>query len=128
MNPQFIIDKIKNGNVSNEKILSWLNAMPNPLPKLKPIEYKIGDVFMHNVFHHPYVLLEKKGDMWLCGLLTSEESCTEILCEVKSRFLINSYFTRALFTVVIPQGSFYGVYDNKRHLSSVLKKLKKMMS
>lgn len=127
MNRDFIIEKLTNGDPSKDKLLSWLKSMPSSIAKVKPIEYKVGDVFMHNIFHHPYVLLEKKGDMWICGLLTSEEKCAEILCETNSRFFIGNYFTRALFTVVVPSGTFYGVYDNKRHLSSVLKRLKKMM-
>lgn len=128
MNRDFIIEKLENGEPSKEKILGWLRAMPAAAAKKKPVEYRVGDVFMHTIFNHPYVLLEKKGDMWICGLLTSEETCTEILCETSSRFFVENYFTRALFTVIIPTGTFYGVYDNKRHLSSVLKKLKKMLS
>lgn len=127
MTRDLIIEKLQSGEYSKEKILGWLRALPSNSAKVKPSEYKVGDVFMHNIFHHPYVLLERKSDMWVCGLLTSEETCAEILCETKSRFFVGNYFTRALFTVTIPSGTFYGVYDNKRHLLSVLKKLKKMM-
>lgn len=123
-----IIEKVQRGEHSKEKLLGWLRTLPGNLNKVKPAECKVGDVFMHNVFHHPYVLLEKKGDMWICGLLTSEETCNEILCKAKSRFFTNNYFTKALFTVGIPTGSFYGVYDNRRQLSSVLKQLKKILT
>jgi hypothetical protein len=127
MTRDHIIERVQSGDVPKEKLLSWLRALPSNSAKSKPVEYKIGDVFMHNIFHHPYVLLEKKGDYWICGLLTSEETCNEILCETKSRFFSTNYFTRSLFTVNVPTGTFYGVYDNKRHLSTVLKKLKKIL-
>lgn len=127
MTRDLIIEKVQSGEHTKEKLIGWLRALPANSAKVKPIEYKVGDVFMHNIFHHPYVLLEKKGDMWVCGLLASEESCAEILCQCKSRFFVTSYFTRALFTVTVPSGTFYGIYDNKRHLSVILKKLKKML-
>jgi hypothetical protein len=126
MNRDYIIEKLMSGEPSKDKLLGWLKAMPSTTAKVKPTQYKVGDVFMHPIFHHPYVLMEYKYGMWICSLLTSEESCTEILCETRSRFFTNNYFTRVLFTVAVPTGTFYGVYDNKRHLTSVLKKLKKM--
>jgi hypothetical protein len=126
MDRDYIIEKLQSGEPTKEKLLGWLRAMPSTSAKKRPVEYKVGDVFMHSIFHHPYVLMEKKGDMWICGLLTSEPSCAEILCETRSRFFTENYFTRSLFTVAVPTGSFYGVYDNKRHLTSVLKRLKKM--
>ncbi len=126
MDRDYIIEKLQSGEPTKEKLLGWLRAMPSNSAKKRPVEYKVGDVFMHSIFHHPYVLMEKKGDMWICGLLTSEPSCAEILCETRSRFFTENYFTRSLFTVAVPTGIFYGVYDNKRHLTSVLKRLKKM--
>lgn len=128
MTRDFIIDKVEKGEPTKDKLLGWLRAMPSNSAKVRPTEYRIGDVFMHNIFHHPYVLLEKRGDMWICGLLTSEETCTEILCETKSRFFVGNFFTRALFSVNVPTGTFYGVYDNKRHLSTILRKLKKILT
>jgi len=127
MTRDHIIEKIQTSDVPKEKLLGWLRALPSNSAKIKPIEYKVGDVFMHTIFHHPYVLLERKNDYWICGLLTSEESCNEILCETRSRFFVNNYFTRALFTVITPSGTFYGVYDNKRHLSTVLKRMKTIL-
>lgn len=127
MNPDYIIEKIKKGSYDNDKLIGWLKAMPPSKGNRRPIEFKIGDVFMHTIFKHPYVLLERKGDMWLCGLLTSDANCDEVLCEAKSRFFPENYFTRVLFTMGVPTGSFYGVYDNNRHLKSILNKLKKMM-
>ena len=126
MDRDYIIEKLKSGEPTKEKLLGWLNALPATTVKKRPVEYKVGDVLMHGIFHHPYILMERKGDMWICGLLTSEESCAEILCETRSRFFTENYFTRSLFTISVPTGSFYGVYDNKRHLASVLKRLKKM--
>jgi hypothetical protein len=126
MDREYIIEKLENGEPTKQKLLGWLRALPPTSAKIRPNTYKVGDVFMHTVFHHPYVLMEKSGNMWICGLLTSEPSCAEILCETRCRFFNQNYFTRSLFTVSVPTGSFYGVYDNKRHLNSVLKKLKKM--
>jgi len=128
MTRDFIIDKVQTSDPTKEKLLGWLRVLPANSAKVKPTLHKVGDVFMHNIFHHPYVLLEKKGDMWICGLLTTEETCAEILCETKSRFFSNNYFTRSLFTVAVPSGTFYGVYDNNRHLTSILRKLKKMLA
>jgi hypothetical protein len=51
-----------------------------------PTVYKKGDVLMHPIFQHPYILLEKKREIWLCGLITSEEDCVEILEPCSSRF------------------------------------------
>jgi hypothetical protein len=127
MDRDYIIEKLQTTEPTKEKLLGWLNAMPAVAAKVKPIDYKVGDVFMHTIFRHPYVLMEKKDDMWVCGLLTTESTCTEILCKTRSRFFNDQYFTRALFTITIPTGIFYGVYDNKKHISSILKKMKKML-
>lgn len=122
-----IIERLSSGDYPMDKILGWVKALPGSSKSFSPTTPKVGDVFMHKIFLHPYVLLERKNDYWVCGLLTSEPSCDEILCETNSRFFTGSYFTRALFTVIVPTGSFYGVHDNKRHLTSVLKKLKKII-
>jgi hypothetical protein len=37
-----------------------------------PTEFKVGDVLMHPVFKHPYVLLKDKGDFWICGFHQSK--------------------------------------------------------
>jgi hypothetical protein len=129
MNKDYIIEKIEKNDFTPEKLLGWVKALPGAKNKLKPVTNKVGDMYMHNVFQHPYILLEQKPDgYWICGLLTSEETCNEILYKTESRFLHESYFTRALFTVTEPTGTFYGVYDNEKHLKKVLSDLKKIIS
>jgi hypothetical protein len=88
--------------------------------------YKKGDVLMHPIFNHPYILLEKKEEHWLCCLVTSEETCPEILEACKSRFFADNFITRVLFTTVDPIGRFMYPYENPRQLNSVLKKLKEL--
>ena len=91
----------------------------------KPTILKVGDVFLHKIFLHPFVLLEKKQDKWLCGLMTTEETCTEILSKCESRFFYDSYFTCTLFTETEPsKNTFINPYDNTAHLKKVLKQLK----
>ena len=65
---------------------------------------KKGDVVMHAIFNHPCVLLEykKETDKWICGSLTSEPNCKEILEVCKSRFFPDSYFTNVLFPAPKP--------------------------
>ncbi len=43
-----------------------------PYNKKNPTRNKVGDVIMHPVFKHPYVLLEKKEGYWVAALFTSE--------------------------------------------------------
>ena len=97
-----------------------------------PTTYKKGDVLMHDIFRHPYVLLEykKESNTWLCGLLTSESKCNEILEPCKSRFADVNFFTKVLFTVTDDNmcGSYMFPYDNTRHLTAVLKKLKQIFA
>jgi hypothetical protein len=82
---------------------------------------------MHPIFSHPYVLLQFKNGTWICGLLTSESECTEILCKCESRFFDCNYFTKTLFTASSVVGSFINTYENAKHLKLVLIDLKKEM-
>lgn len=122
MDKQAILEKVKSGSYSQQQLMGWLGAMPNP-PK-KPTEYKVGDVFMHGVFKHPYVILKQRKNDWVCSLLTSEDTCPEVLEICQSRFFATNYFTKALFTVSEVQGGFVGIYDNNKHLREVYLKLK----
>ena len=97
---EFFTSKIKE-NVSREELVDILKTMsqagPKPagIPQVTPKKniptvYKKGDVLMHPIFNHPYILLEKKEEHWLCCLVTSEETCPEILeaCKcIVSRFV-----------------------------------------
>jgi hypothetical protein len=135
-----LIEKSKLSDFSKEDFLEWVNKneyfsdieiatneAKNVLKSKKgiPTVYKKGDTLMHPVFRHPYVLLEQKisGD-WICGLLTTEEKCPEILEKANSRFFSDSYFTKVIFTVVKPIGTYMYPFDNNRQLNKVLKELK----
>jgi len=131
---EFFTKKIKE-EVSREELSQILQNMkkpgpkpdgiPQPTPKKNiPTIYKKGDVLMHPVFQHPYILLEKKDEYWLCCLITSEPTCPEILEPCKSRFFDGNFITRTLFTTVEPIGRFMYPYEHPRQLSSALSKLK----
>jgi hypothetical protein len=130
----FFLPKIKSG-ITREEFKDILEDMtkpgikskdtPQPTPQKNiPNKYKKGDVLMHPIFQHPYILLEKKEDMWLCGLITSEKDCSEILEPCKSRFFEDGFFTRIIFTTVDPIGRFMYPFENPKQVNSLLKKLK----
>lgn len=114
-----IIEKVKKGNYSKEQILTWLSLLPADAEKRKPAISKVGDVYTNQIFKHPYVLLERKGDKWLCGLLTSDEDFPDNLCECRSRFFEGKFFTTTLFIVSELKGTFLNQYDNNKHLKEV---------
>lgn len=118
------LTSVNSTEINKSSVIGWINSIPSA-NKIKPIEFKIGDVFMHPVFKHPCVLLEKKKEFWLCGILTTESECNEILEICKSRFFNASYFTKVLFTIQNPNDmSFLGVYENNSHIKHILSKLK----
>jgi hypothetical protein len=119
-----LIEKIKKGEYSQQQLLSWISALPGSTTRVKPTDFQKGDVLMHPVFKHPYVLLEKKKDYWICGLLTTETECEEILLKCESRFFPDSYFTRVIFTSAEPIGTWMNTYDNTKHIRVVLNNLK----
>lgn len=127
MTREELSEKVSKGSYNQQQLLSWIKTLPADNIKRKPIEYKSGDVLMHSVFKHPYILLKKRKDDWICGLLTSEETCPEVLEICQSRFFAESYLTKALFTTTEVQGSFINVYGNSKHLNEVLKKLKEIL-
>jgi len=127
MTKEEILDKVKKGSYSQQQLIAWIGGLPNPAPKVKPIDFQVGDVFFHSVFKHPYVLLQKKKELYICGLLTTEESFPDILEICQSRFFSGSYFTKTLFTATKMQGSFIGVYSNNKHLREVRIKLKEIL-
>lgn len=127
MDKSILIEKIKKGTYSQEQLLSWVNCLPGSSSNRKPKFNKVGDVYMHPIFQHPYILLEKKDGVWVCGLITSESKCPEILEACRSRF-VAGYITKTLFTASEIQGSFINVYDNTRHLKKVLAKLRSTLN
>lgn len=127
MSKDEILQKVKDKKYSHEQLVSWLNTLPADNSKRRPIEYKVGDVLMHAVFKHPYVLLKRRKNDWLCGLLTTEETFPDILEECQSRFFSESYFVKSLFTATKIEGTFINTYGNAKHLTEVLKKLKEII-
>lgn len=120
-----LLEKIKKTKYSQEQLLSWVGCLPGSSSTRKPTFNKVGDVYMHTIFNHPYVLLERRDGYWICGLITSESKCPEILEECRSR-LMQGYLTKTIFTASEIQGSFINNYDNTRHLKKVLVKLREI--
>lgn len=98
-----------------------------PKTTIKPTSFKRGDVYMHPIFRHPCILLEYKDNHWICGLLTTDEACAELLEKCNSRMFSNSYFTKTMFTVKEPSGKFMSVFENATQVRSVLKKLRRIL-
>ena len=137
------------GNFSRVAVEAWVDqladapltaAVPAPAASTAPTPttskgkkipsfYKKGDVLMHTVFRHPCVLLEEKGDGWICGLLTSEPKCTEILEKADSRFFQENHFTKTMFTLSDPSlCQFMYPFDNDKQIDSVRIRLKELFS
>jgi len=127
MEKKELYDKVLDGDYDTKKLLGWINSLPNTRMS-PPDKIKKGDVFMHPIYKHPYVFLEKKDDRWLCTTLTSNGEFEEVLCKGNSRFFKDSYIVKILFTVTTPIGSFMGVFDNNTQLNKVTKQLKEIMS
>ena len=114
-------------NFDKTKLIAWVQCLEGSASaNKKPTSFKKGDVLMHPIFLHPYVLLEKRAEYWVCGLLTSEPNCSEILDKCESRFFEDNHFTRIIFTYVEPQGKFIAVYENTKQLTAMTKKLKEI--
>jgi len=126
MDKTILLEKITKGGYNHQQLLNWVSCLPTTSTDRKPIFNKVGDVYMHSIFKHPYILLEKRGDIWVCGLLTSESKCPEILEGCRSRFF-QGCITKSLFTASEIQGSFINNYDNSRHLKKVLIKLREIL-
>ena len=132
----FFDGKIKE-NITKEELKTIISEMLNgsnnsvdsfqPTPKKGiPSIYKKGDVLMHPIFNHPYILLEKNNSYWICGLLTSEEKCGEILEKCDSRFFHCNFFTRVIFTTVEPVGKFMYPFENPKQVKTIHSKLKQI--
>lgn len=117
-------------DIQNRDLLKEENKVTDALvggPKKKkiPTKFKKGDVLMHPIFRHPYVLLASKKGQWICGLLTSEPKCANILEKAESRFFEEEYFTRVMFTETkTPPGTYMYPFDNPKQIKSILEKLK----
>ena len=127
MEKSILIDKV-NAMTTFDKplLLSWISCLPTTSTKTKPSTYLVGDVFMHPIFKHPYILLKKEKDQWICGLITSDADFSGILEPCKSRFFTNNFFSKLLFTTKEPIGVFMAPYENKTHLRAVHSTLKQI--
>ena len=131
-NKEFILEKVRQGEYNQTQLLGWLTALPSSKHDkgVAPSdeECKVGDVFMHPAFIHPYVMLKHKGGTeWVCILLTSSTGCMEILEPCNSRLFRKSFFVKNLFTTQKPVGLFMGCFDNDKQLKEVYKKVKKYL-
>jgi hypothetical protein len=121
------VNTITKDNFDKTKLIAWVQCLEGSANQnKKPSTFKKGDVLMHPIFAHPYVLLEKKPEYWMCGLLTSEANCSEIIDKCESRFFEDNHFTRIMFTYAEPQGKFIAVYENTKQLNQITKKLKEL--
>ncbi len=108
-----------------EKVLSWIRCLPGTSGNRNPVKFKRGDVCMHSVFNHPYVLLRETKEGWICVLLTSEEKCSEVLEKATSRFFNEAYFTKCILTVASPT-RFMNPFENPKQINSIEKRLKEI--
>jgi hypothetical protein len=122
MTREELIKKVE-GNYSKEQVKAWVMSLPSNSKQI-PLVPIIGDVYYHPIFNHPYVLLcESNNRGWICGLLTSNEDCEELLVKCSSRIFYNSYFTKTMFIVIEPK-QFLGTFENNAQLSSVYLRLR----
>jgi len=128
MDKYILLDKIKKGNFTPEQLIVWVQSLPGSSATKKPSKNKVGDVYMHPVFQHPYVLLEKKNDVWICGLFTTNSNYEQILEPCNSRFFSTSFFTKTLFTISEPIGSYCNVFDNNIQIKKVIKQLRALFA
>lgn len=120
MDRETLIQRIKEKKYTHEELLKWIPQLPS---RVKPIYHKVGDVHFHPIFKHPLIILKKVKSGWLCGLLTTEVDCPEIIEPCQSRFFDNSFFTKVLFITPEIKGGYITVYDNPKHLKKVTTKL-----
>ena len=130
MDKLMLLEKVNSKNYTHEKLLGWINALAGTSkPGNVPTRFNRGDVLMHPIFQHPYVLIRKlKDGSWVCGLITSEPECTEILEPCKSRFFSDNYFTKVQFTATVPIGRFMGVFGNPKQVKEYGEKLQKLFA
>lgn len=125
MDKTMLLQKIANKAYSHEQLVSWVSCLGKFKPRSPSIS-QVGDVYMHPVFLHPYVLLEKTSNGWMCALITSDHTCAEILEPCQSRFFTGNFFTKTIFTNTNPQGTFVNIFDNPQQVKDVYIKLKKL--
>ena len=126
MNKTLLQDKIQSESYTKEQLLTWVNCLPN-IGKIKPNDVKVGDVYMHPIFRHPYIVLKKVKGYYVCTLMTSDGDFEQVLEECDSRFYSGKFITKVLFTVTSPIGSFMSTYCNNKQLKKVYTELKSIL-
>ena len=119
-----ILSRIGNMKSIPKFVGEWIQNFPDP--QIVPIEHRVGDVFMHPIFKHPYVLLKRKGSSYICTLLSTSNN-HEYLYMTKSRFFNGNYISKSLFVEKELRGRFMGIYDNPKHLRQVYKDLARIL-
>jgi hypothetical protein len=92
----------------------------------KPIDnsIKVGDV-IGTALNHPALVIKVKSGIAICVIMTTEVTCTSIICEQKSRFT-QGYITASITTYTIEEAfkRYQFSYDNYSHIREILKLIK----
>lgn len=112
-----------------DELNKWIDSLPNYSPNRNVDRVNKGDVLFHPIFNHPIVVLKVRKDGIIGALLTTEDTCAEILEPCKSRMFSTSYITTNLIYIKdYKKFKLRGLYDNNRHLTKVHKKLIKTLT
>lgn len=99
-------------------------------PKFKPKHLKKGDIIKNGVAFkvRPCVVIKVEKDIVYSIPLSTTENSNN-LCETKSRFFENSYFSKSIVsnTIEVALKNYTGIYDNSKHLNKVIKQLKETL-
>lgn len=113
------------GSYNSAQLKHWVSSLSPSPPKIKPIRLKVGDVFHHEIFNHPVILVKRSKGKWVAISMTSDPNCPVIIEQAISRFFHNSYFTYTLLVLhEVKANNYMGVYDNTPHLKKVFNKIK----
>lgn len=129
MTKEELLEKLKT-SYNSVQLRGWVEALPSgdSSKRIRPNVCKTGDVYYHQGFKHPIVLLKRVGKNWLACSLTSDAKCANVLEQCKSRFFGKSYFTTTLSLIhAIEIGDYMGIYDNPKHLREIFYKIKLLM-
>jgi hypothetical protein len=92
----------------------------------KPIDnsIKVGDV-IGTALNHPALVIKVKNGIAICVIMTTEVTCSNIICEQKSRFT-QGYITSSITTYTIEEAfkRYQFTYDNYSHIREILKHIK----
>jgi len=119
-----IINSLTKETYGKKEVSHLLNTLSSRIHA--PDIIKKGDVYINKALmkSRPYVIIKVCKDKVYSIPLTTTNNMF-VLCECKSRFFVNSYFTKQLTMVNIKyvNDNFVGIYDNTRHLNIVIRKL-----